>query len=100
MRMMLEIDIPNEPFNTMVRNGTVGQKLQKILESNKPQAAYFSERDGRRGGILIVDVAEPSAVPGLAEPWFLTFNAECRFRIVMSPEDLGRAGLDQIAKAW
>ena len=49
---------------------------------------------------MIVDVADASKVPAIAEPWFLSFNADVSFHIVMSPEDLGRAGLDAIGKKW
>ena len=71
-----------------------------ILEDTKPEAVYFTEYNGRRGAIMIVDVAEPSKVPALAEPWFLSFNADVEVHIVMSPDDLGRAGLDAIGKKW
>jgi hypothetical protein len=47
-----------------------------------------------------VDVADPSKVPSLAEPWFLSFNADVEFHIVMTPDDLGRAGLDTMGKKW
>ena len=100
MRMLMHVKMPVEPFNTMVRKGTVGATIQKVLEATKPEAAYFTEYDGRRGGIFLVDVADPSRVPGLAEPWFLQFNAEVTFHIVMSPEELGRSGLESIAKKW
>ena len=39
-------------------------------------------------------------MPRLAEPWFLKFEADCHFRIVMSPEDLGRAGLEELGRKW
>ena len=42
----------------------------------------------------------PSKVPALAEPWFLVFEADVKFHVVMSPEELGRAGLEAIAKKW
>ena len=100
MRMMIDFNLPLEPFNTLVRNGTVGQKIQQILEDIKPEAVYFSERNGKRGGILIVDVADPSKVPAIAEPFFLTFDASVEFHIVMGPEDLARAGLDELGKKW
>jgi len=61
---------------------------------------YFTEYGGRRGAILIVDVADPSKVPALAEPWFLSFNADVECHIVMSPEELGRADIDTIGKKW
>ncbi len=100
MRMLVDFNFPLEPFNTLVRNGTVGQKIQQILEDIKPEAVYFSERNGMRGGILIVDVADPSRVPAIAEPFFLTFNASVEFHVVMGPEDLARAGLDELGKKY
>jgi len=100
MRMLLHVEFPLEPFNTLVRNGTAGQKVQKILEAIKPEAAYFTEFDGKRGATLVVNVDNPSEIPALAEPFFLTFNAETRFRLAMTPDDLRRANLDGIGKAW
>ena len=100
MRMLVDFNFPLEPFNTLVRNGTVGQKIQQILEEIKPEAVYFSERGGKRGEIMIVDVTDPSKVPAIAEPFFLTFDASVEFHIVMSPEELGRAGLDELGKRY
>jgi hypothetical protein len=48
----------------------------------------------------IVDLPDPSKIPALAEPWFLTFEADVEFRVVMSPDDLKRAGLDELGKQW
>ena len=100
MRMLMDVDFPLEPFNSAVRDGSIGAKMKKILEATKPEASYFSERNGRRGGIFVVNVNSPSDIPVLAEPWFLTFNASVQFRILMTPEDLGRANLDAIGKQW
>jgi hypothetical protein len=98
--MLLHAKLPHEPFNTYVKDGTAGQKIDRILKAIPHEAVYFTEYDGRRGAIMIIDVADPSRVPSLAEPWFLTFNAEVRFHIVMTPADLGRSGLDTLAKEW
>ena len=100
MRMLLHVKLPHEPFNSAVRKGTVGATIEKILKASRPEAVYFTEFDGRRGAILVVDVADPSKVPALAEPWFLAFSADVSFHIVMSPEELGASGLDAIAKKW
>ena len=100
MRMLLHAKFPHEPFNAMVRKGTAGATIQKILETMKAEAVYFTEFDGRRGAIFIVDVADPSKVPGLAEPLFLSFSADVTFHIVMSPDDLARSGIDAIGKKW
>ena len=100
MRVMLTAHIPHEPFNTLVRGNKAGPLIGRILEDLKPEAAYFTEQHGMRCAVLIVNVTDPSRIPSFAEPFFLNFNADCRFRIVMSPEDLGKAGLDALAKKW
>ena len=100
MRMLLRVKFPLEPFNAAVRDGSVGKKIQRILEDTKPEAVYFTEMDGHRGAIMIVNLEDPSRVPALAEPWFLQFNAECSFHIVMTPDVLAKAGLEAIGKKW
>ncbi|HTI18009.1 MAG TPA: panthothenate synthetase [Trinickia sp.] len=100
MRMLLNIRIPHEPFNAFVRNGTIGEVVSRILEEAKPEAAYFTEQNGTRGAILIVNLDEPSQIPAYAEPWFLMFNADCEFRVVMVPEDFKKAGLENLGTKW
>jgi hypothetical protein len=98
--MLLDVKIPHEMFNAAVRDGSAGEKLKRILEATKPEAVYFTERDGQRGAIMIVNLDDPSKVPTFAEPWFLTFNADVEFHVTMTPEDLARAGLDALGKKW
>lgn len=100
MKMLFQVRIPHEEFNAAVRDGTVGKKLNRILEETKPEAVYFTEQNGQRGAVMIIDLADPSKVPAFAEPWFLTFNADVEFRVVMTPEDLKKAGLDDLGKKW
>jgi len=100
MRMLMNVTMPHEPFNTAVRDGSVGEKLDRILKETKPEAVYFTERNGHRGAILIFDLADPSKIPAVSEPWFLVFNANVEFRIVMTPEDLRKAGLGDVGKKW
>ncbi len=33
MRMLMHVHFPLEPFNTAVRDGSVGQKMKRILEA-------------------------------------------------------------------
>ncbi len=100
MRMMMLVQLPIEPFNTAVKNGTAAAKMKQILDAIKPEHAWFGTHEGKRGGILIVNVESPSDVPRLAEPWLLTFNAEVELSVAMTAEDLGRAGLDTLGKQW
>ena len=100
MKMLVHLQFPIEPFNSYVRDGSVGDKIQKIMASIKPEAAYFTEHHGSRGAVLVVNVNNASDIPAIAEPWFLMFEADAEFRIAMTPEDLGRAGLDKLGKSW
>ena len=83
-----------------MRSGKVGEVIGRILESIKPETAYFTEQNGKRGGIFVINVKTPSDVPLFAEPFFLNFQATCKFRVLMSPEDLQTAGLDDLGKKW
>ncbi|MFI4954329.1 MAG: panthothenate synthetase [Gammaproteobacteria bacterium] len=100
MRMLMTATFPNEPFNSLVRAGTIGESIRKILDELKPESVYFVEEHGARSAVLIIDVADQSQIPFFAEPFFLNFNAQCRFRIAMTPEDLEKAGLDTIGQKW
>ena len=35
MRVLLHVKIPHEPFNTAVRKGTAGDRIQQILAESK-----------------------------------------------------------------
>lgn len=59
MRMLLNISFPHEPFNAAVRDGTAGQKLGRIIDETKPEAIYFTEQQGGRGAVMIVDMPDP-----------------------------------------
>lgn len=100
MRLLMNVTMPHEPFNTAVRDGSVGEKLDRILKETKPEVVYFTERNGHRGGILIFDLADSSKIPAVAEPWFLAFNADVEFRIVMTPEDLEKSEINDLGKKW
>jgi hypothetical protein len=100
MKMLLTVEFPLEPFNSLVRGGKVGKIIGRILETIKPETAYFTEQDGKRGGIFVINVQTPSEIPFFSEPFFLNFQANCKFRILMSPEDLQKAGLEDLGKKW
>ncbi len=100
MRLLMNVTMPHEPFNTAVRDGSVGETIERILKETRPEAVYFTERNGHRGAILIFDLADPSNIPAVAEPWFLAFDADVEFRIVMTPEDLRKSGLADVGKKW
>jgi hypothetical protein len=98
--MLLDISIPNDPFNAAVKDGIAGQKLNRIIQETKPEAIYFTGQHGQRGAVMIVDISDPSQIPSVAELWFLTFNSIVEFKFVMASEDLEKAGLDEVGRKW
>ena len=100
MRYLMHVSLPLEKFNQAVADGTVGEKIGRILEEIHPEAAYFAADEGKRGGYFVVNMKDASEMPKLAEPWFLTFDATVRLLPVMTPEDLSKAGLKAIGKRW
>jgi len=100
MKMLVNVTLPIEPFNSMVRKGTAGDTLNRVVDDIKPESIYFTEVDGHRGAVMVVEVSDASAVPSIAEPWFLNFEAQCEFSIAMTPDDLMRADLTKLAAKW
>ena len=100
MKMLLDITLPHQAFNAAVKDGTAGSKLNRILEATKPEAVYFTEQQGQRGAVLIVDLPDASKLPALVEPWMLLFQADIKMRPFMTPDDLKHAGLDELGKKW
>lgn len=100
MKMLVNVIFPIEPFNSMVKNGSAGEIIGRVIDDIKPESIYLTEQDGSRGAVMIVEVPEASAIPAIAEPFFLNFEAYCEFRIAMTPEDLMKANLSKLAEKW
>jgi hypothetical protein len=98
--MLMLIKLPHDEFNDAVEEGDVGDTLEKIFKDAEPEAVYFTELDGQRSVMMVVDVGDASQIPKYAEPWFLSFNADVEFKIAMTPEDLKRANLGKLSEKW
>jgi len=92
MRFLLKVTIPNDAGNAAARAGTLGSTIQKILDEQKPEAAYFTDSNGQRCGMLVIEMQDASQIPSFCEPWFLAFNASIELHPVMTPADLAKAG--------
>ncbi|WP_289054554.1 hypothetical protein [Carboxylicivirga marina] len=100
MKMIVSVTLPVEPFNSLQREGKVGELMGRIMEDIKPESVYFTENASCRAALMVVEVADASMVPKIAEPWYLNFEADCEFRLAMSMDDLIKADLNQLAKKW
>lgn len=102
MRTMLKVNMSTETANELARQGRLGTTIRSILDDLKPEAAYFTDDNGERTGFIIFDLKEPSQIPAVAEPWFLTLNAKVSFRPAMNADDLAKAvpGIEQAVKKF
>ena len=100
MRMLMIVTLPHHTFNAAVKDGTAGAKLGKILAATRPESVHFTEINGKRTAFIVVDLPKTSKIPALAEPWFLTFEADVQLHPAMTPEDLKRGGIEAIGKLW
>lgn len=91
MRFMITCRVPVEKGNELAKNGTLGETIQTIMEELQPEAVYFSDIEGARGGYIVVNMDDASQIPAIAEPLFLGLGATIQVHPVMTPEDLGRA---------
>jgi hypothetical protein len=102
MRFMLSVRIPSEKANALIKEGKFPQTVQSIMEELQPEAAYWTDMDGVRGGYLIVNMDDASELPAKAEPLFFGMDATIKVQLVMTPEDLQRAtpSLEQAAQKY
>lgn len=92
MRMMVQVNIPVEAGNATIKNGSLMTTMQSVLADLKAEAAYFGSVNGERTGVIVFDMKDTSEIPGIAERFFLTFNAKVSFMPVMNAADLAAAG--------
>ncbi len=90
MRFMLIVRTSTEVANATVREGRVGDLLQRSMELLQPEAAYFGPLDGMRSAFLVFDLDDPSKIPAISEPFYQELGARLDFIPVMTPEDLAR----------
>jgi hypothetical protein len=100
MRFLVYVSIPPGKFDQAIADGSISAKMGRILEDTKPEAVYFTAKDGKRGGFLVVNMNDVSEMPRLAEPWFMLFDAAVQFLPAMTPADLQKADLESLGKKW
>ncbi|MER6955725.1 MULTISPECIES: hypothetical protein [unclassified Streptomyces] len=97
MRMMLRASMDTEKANELIRNGTLGKLIQESMEQIKPEAAYFTADTGRRTAYIFFDMADPSDMPVISEPFFLELGADISYTPVMNMEDVQK-GLSRLGR--
>ena len=93
MRILITFSINPEKGDQLIKEGRIGEPMGSILEELQPEAAYFTDVEGTRGGFLVVNMEDASQIPAMVEPLFLQVGATLHMQPVMTAEDLrGAAG--------
>ncbi|MFB7122802.1 hypothetical protein [Kitasatospora sp. NPDC056273] len=88
MRALLEVEIDTAASNKLISDGTMAEGVQRILAQLKPEAAYFLNRNGSRGMVMVVDVPDEASLPSIAEPFWTQLNASVDLHICMNADEL------------
>lgn len=97
MRTLITVRIGAEAGNRAIKDGTLPKVIEAFMRDHKPEAAYFTTEQGERGALFVIDLSDPSAIPVIAEPFFMGFDARVTFRPVMNADEL-RAGLQRAVR--
>jgi len=92
MKVRMDVDASN----AAIKNGRLAEVIGSTMERCKPEAAYFTAVDGCRGGFIVFDLADPSEIPAICEPFFHELGAHVELMPCMTPDEV-RTGL---AKAF
>lgn len=91
MRFLVQATIPVEAGNALVRDPNFSKRLDAVLASIKPEAAYFAVHCGQRTMFLIVDIKDAAHSPAIAEPLWLAFHADVKLTLLMDQADMAKA---------
>ncbi len=97
MRMMLKVSIPAETGSKAIKDGSLPKTMNKFIETMHPEAAYFYAEGGKRTAFFVFDLKDPTLIPSVAEPFFLTLGAGIEMHPVMTAEDM-RTGVERAMK--
>ncbi len=90
MRMMLKARMDTEAASRAIQEGRMPTVMQSMMETLKPEAAYFGPDCGQRTAFIIFQMDDPSQLPAISEPFFSEFNARVEIFPVMDKDDLER----------
>ena len=90
MRMMMKAQLDTAAASEAIASGKLPQIMEKVMDTLKPEAAYFGPDSGHRTAFIVFDMTDPSQLPVLSEPLFREFKAHVEFFPVMDREDLQR----------
>ena len=97
MRMMMKVSIPVEAGNRGVKEGMLPKTVMAFVDKMKPEASFFTAEAGKRTALFFFDLADPTMIPSVAEPFFMNLNASIEISPVMNLAEMN-AGVEKAMK--
>jgi hypothetical protein len=91
MRVLVRAMIPTTPGNKMVNDPNFLKNLEDYLQKFNCEAAYFTEVNGNRTMVFVMDLPSPDMIPAIAEPLFQGYEANVEIHPAMNLDDLKKA---------
>jgi hypothetical protein len=98
MRMLMKVQVPTGAGNDAIKDGSLPQIMASSLDALNAEAAYFIAEDGKRTALIFFEMADSSAIPPAAEPFFMGLGAEITLVPAMNVEEM-RAGVGKAMQA-
>ncbi len=102
MKYLVKVTLDTETANAAIRDGSLMEKMQRILGEIKPEAAYFVAENGGRTQYLVVNADDATSLPSLTEPLWLLFKGEVSVLPAFTLQDMESLGpvLEDISKKF
>ena len=88
MRLLMEVLIPVGRGNKAVVDGSMSKAIDDFMASAKPEAAYFSLREGKRAAIFVFEETQQDKLMAHNEALFAALDAEITIVPTLSHAEL------------
>ncbi len=92
MKYLVKVTLDTETASAAIRDGSLMEKVQRILGEIKPEDAYFVTENGGRTIYLVVNADDVKSLPHLTEPWWLLFKADVSILPAFTLQDMESLG--------
>jgi hypothetical protein len=91
MRVLVRTMIPTVAGNKMVKDPNFLKTIEDYTKKFNCEAAYFTEANGNRTMVFVLDLPSQDMIPAIAEPLFQGFDANVEIHPAMNLDDLKKA---------
>jgi hypothetical protein len=91
MRVLVRAMIPTVAGNKMVKDPNFLKNLEDYIQKFNCEATYFTDVNGNRTMVFVLDLPSPDMIPDIIEPLFQGYDANVEIHPAMNLDDLKKA---------